>query len=185
VALGTTPLSQKGPGLQASSGNECRAPHEAAGGGCRDCSNTAPPGQSSTASPQRATVQRACMCRLQAPRPSHLLLPPTLGHPAHLPTWFTSAAPRPTDPTPAPPARTKNSPLRQVLGVALGAFVVWALFMSIYHLEADQETHALRQVRHAAPFSAAAVRRRAARLPRLHAEPWPCGGLRRRCAART
>lgn len=35
----------------------------------------------------------------------------------------------------------------QVLGTALGAIIVWALFLSIYHLEAHQKQHALRQAR--------------------------------------
>lgn len=35
----------------------------------------------------------------------------------------------------------------QILGIALGAVVVWTLFMSIYHVEADQHQHAMRQVR--------------------------------------
>lgn len=35
----------------------------------------------------------------------------------------------------------------QVLGTVLGGVIVWAIFLSIYHLEAGQKQHALRQVR--------------------------------------
>ncbi|GBF95347.1 hypothetical protein Rsub_07775 [Raphidocelis subcapitata] len=38
-----------------------------------------------------------------------------------------------------------DSPALQVLGAGLGAVVVWALFLSIYHLEASEHRHALRQ----------------------------------------
>ncbi|KAI8471107.1 MAG: bacterial low temperature requirement A protein-domain-containing protein [Monoraphidium minutum] len=40
-----------------------------------------------------------------------------------------------------------DAPALQVLGIALGCVVVWALFMALYHLEADQHNHALRQGR--------------------------------------
>lgn len=59
---------------------------------------------------------------------------------------------RPPQTVPQPPggAHTHRSFLlphrHQVLGTALGAIIVWALFLSIYHLEAHQQHHALRQV---------------------------------------
>ncbi len=34
----------------------------------------------------------------------------------------------------------------QVLGTGLGAVTVWSLFMTLYHMEAGQHQHALRQV---------------------------------------
>jgi len=38
-----------------------------------------------------------------------------------------------------------NTHSLEVLGVALGAVITWALFLSLYHVEADQHRHALRQ----------------------------------------